>query len=46
MPDNIKPSLERGPESGLANQDATAYEGITYTGGSCSCDLTLDTLAK
>ena len=26
MPGSIKHSLQKGPESGLANQDATGYE--------------------
>lgn len=46
MPSSIKHSLQRDPESALANQDATVYGGIAYTSGSCSCPLTLNTLAK
>ena len=37
MPDAQR-GHSRGPEPGLADQDATVYEGITYTRGSCSGD--------
>lgn len=38
MPDSTKAATQRGPEPGLADQDATVCKGITYTRGSCSGD--------